>query len=149
MGTPLKPKYIPYSYMDSVGGRLYLLGAPYATTLAPVLRASGLHPRLASGRQLPRPSSYPLLGPEYLLLGTIYPQLRVQGGSWYIPAAGITNQRSSLGDPFYSVGAEPPVFTGMLSRYALRLLGTPYHTVSTLPSHAHQSPSSHFPTSQT
>ena len=31
---------------------------------------------------LPRPSSYPLLGPKYLLLGTIYPQLRVQGGSW-------------------------------------------------------------------
>ena len=118
MGTPVGPKYIPYSYMDSVGGRLYLLGAPYATTLAPVLRASGLHP-------------------ASLLEGN------------YIPAAGITNQRSSLGDPFYSVGAEPPVFTGMLSRNALRLLGTPYHTVSTLPSHAHQSPSSHFPTSQT
>ena len=32
---------------------------------------------------LPRPSSYPLLGPKYLLLGTIYPQLRVQGGSWF------------------------------------------------------------------
>ena len=30
----------------------------------------------------PRPSSYPLLGPKYLLLGTIYPQLRVQGRSW-------------------------------------------------------------------
>ena len=33
---------------------------------------------------VPRPSSYPLLGPKYLLLGTIYPQLRVQGGSWYM-----------------------------------------------------------------
>ena len=33
---------------------------------------------------LPRPSSYPLLGPKYLLYGTIYPQLRVQGGSWYL-----------------------------------------------------------------
>ena len=32
--------------------------------------------------KVPRPSSYPLLGPKYLLLGTIYPQLRVQGGSW-------------------------------------------------------------------
>ena len=32
----------------------------------------------------PRPSSYPLLGPKYLLLGTIYTQLRVQGGSWKI-----------------------------------------------------------------
>ena len=27
-------------------------------------------------------TSYPLLGPKYLLLGTLYPQLRVQGGSW-------------------------------------------------------------------
>ena len=32
---------------------------------------------------IPRPSSYPLLGPKYVLLGTIYPQLRVQGGSWF------------------------------------------------------------------
>ena len=32
---------------------------------------------------LPRPSSYPLLGPKYPLLETIYPQLRVQGTSWY------------------------------------------------------------------
>ena len=39
-------------------------------------------PRL--GFCVPRPSSYPLLGPKYLLLGTIYPQLRVQGGSWYV-----------------------------------------------------------------
>ena len=31
---------------------------------------------------IPRPSSYPLLGPKYLLLGTLYLQLRVQGGSW-------------------------------------------------------------------
>ena len=30
----------------------------------------------------PRPSSYPQLGPKHPLLGTIYPQLRVQGGSW-------------------------------------------------------------------
>ena len=35
----------------------------------------------ASRTSVPRPSSYPLLGPKYLLLGTIYPQLRVQGGS--------------------------------------------------------------------
>ena len=35
------------------------------------------------GPFIPRPSSYPLLGPKYLLLGTIYPQLRVQGGSWF------------------------------------------------------------------
>ena len=32
---------------------------------------------------IPRPSSYPLSGPKYLLLGTISPQLRVQGGSWF------------------------------------------------------------------
>ena len=37
--------------------------------------------------QLPRPSSYPLFGPKYLLLGTIYPQLRVQGGSWSLDCA--------------------------------------------------------------
>ena len=35
------------------------------------------------GFSVPRPSFYPLLGPKYILLGTIYPQLRVQGGSWY------------------------------------------------------------------
>ena len=33
---------------------------------------------------VPRPSSYPLLGPKYLLLGAIYPQLRAQGGSCYL-----------------------------------------------------------------
>ena len=33
-------------------------------------------------RSIPRPSIYPLLDPKYLLLGTIYPYLRVQGGSW-------------------------------------------------------------------
>ena len=32
---------------------------------------------------IPRPSSYPLLGPKYPLLRTIYPQLKVQGRSWY------------------------------------------------------------------
>ena len=31
-----------------------------------------------------RPSSYHLLGHEYLLLGTIYPQLMVPGGSWML-----------------------------------------------------------------
>ena len=30
-----------------------------------------------------RPSLYSLLGPKYPLVGTIYPQLRVQGRSWY------------------------------------------------------------------
>ena len=34
-------------------------------------------------KDLPRPSSYPLLRPKYPLLGTIYPQVRVQGGSWF------------------------------------------------------------------
>ena len=33
---------------------------------------------------IPRPSSYPLCGPKYPLLVTIYPQLRVQGRSWYM-----------------------------------------------------------------
>ena len=40
--------------------------------------------KLSSFRDLPIPSSYPLLGLKYPLLGTIYPELRVQGGSWYI-----------------------------------------------------------------
>ena len=44
-------------------------------------------------KYVPRPSSYPLLGPKYLLLGTIYPQLRVQGGSWLMaPDFGNTPQ---------------------------------------------------------
>ena len=30
--------------------------------------------------QIPRPSKYPLLGPKYLLLMAIHPQLRVLGG---------------------------------------------------------------------
>ena len=33
---------------------------------------------------LPRPSSYPPFGPQYPLLGTIYPQLRVRGRSWLL-----------------------------------------------------------------
>ena len=50
-------------------------------------------PKNIVGMQLePRPSSYPLVGPKYPLLGTIHtyiyiyihPQLRVQGGSWNI-----------------------------------------------------------------
>ena len=32
----------------------------------------------------PRPSIYPLIDPKYPLFGTIYPYLRVQGGSWLI-----------------------------------------------------------------
>ena len=31
---------------------------------------------------IPRPSFYPLLDPKCPLFGTIYPYLRVQGGSW-------------------------------------------------------------------
>ena len=47
------------------------------------------HPRTASYYHFlegykPRPSSYPLSGPKYLALGTIYPKLRVLGGSWSI-----------------------------------------------------------------
>ena len=35
-------------------------------------------------KSIPRPSSYPLLGPKCPLLRTIYPQLRVLGGSWLL-----------------------------------------------------------------
>ena len=38
---------------------------------------------MAKRQEVLRPSSYPLLVPKYPLLGTIYPQLRVQGRSWY------------------------------------------------------------------
>ena len=37
----------------------------------------------ASAARIPRPSIYPLSDPECPLFGTIYPYLRVQGGSWY------------------------------------------------------------------
>ena len=45
----------------------------------------------------PRPSSYPLLGPKYLLLGTLYPQLKVQGGSWNSRVYTIFGAVPSLG----------------------------------------------------
>ena len=60
---------------------------PLPTAGSPLSRVQGsLEASLASEiyLNLPRPSSYPLLGPKYLLSGTIYPQLRVQGGSWYL-----------------------------------------------------------------
>ena len=39
----------------------------------------------------PRPSVYPLLDPKCPLFGTIYPYLRVQGGSWvsYLMSGGV------------------------------------------------------------
>ena len=46
--------------------------------LLKALQVKGLY-RVLPGVQVPRPSSYPLVGPKYPLLGTIYPQLRVQG----------------------------------------------------------------------
>ena len=50
------------------------------------LGALGASMRIPSIRilvSLPRPSFYPLSGPKYPLLGTIYPNLKVQGGSWF------------------------------------------------------------------
>ena len=47
------------------------------------LHCGPLQPPNLTRHRIPRPSSYTLLGPKYPLLGTIYPQLRVQGGSWY------------------------------------------------------------------
>ena len=47
-----------------------------------LLRLSHCRAPLLGATPKPRPSSYPLLGPQYPLLGTIYHQLRVQGGSW-------------------------------------------------------------------
>ena len=45
---------------------------------------------------VPRPSIYPLLDPKYPSFGTIYPYLRVLGGSWYegfVPGDCSTNCR--------------------------------------------------------
>ena len=53
---------------------------------------------------VPRPSSYPQLGPKYPFLRTIYPQLRVQGGSWSSFLPGI-RESSSQGLPRH-----PPYF---------------------------------------
>ena len=53
------------------------LGRPRASHLG--FRVEGLGSD--SKVHLPRPSSYPLLGPKYPLLGTICPQLRVLEGS--------------------------------------------------------------------
>ena len=53
---------------------------PFSLSLHP--KPGILKPSAKQKLNYPRPSSYPLLGPKYLLLGTIYPQLRVQRGSW-------------------------------------------------------------------
>ena len=65
--------FVRVVYLDGQGNLASRLIAPISHIVAPVISMRSL---------LPRPSSYPLLGPKYLLLGTIYPQLRVQGGSW-------------------------------------------------------------------
>ena len=41
----------------------------------------------------------------------------------YAPVAGITEQRVTLGDVFYSISGEPSTFGEMLDRYHERLLG--------------------------
>ena len=47
---------------------------------------------------IPRPSSYPLLGPKYPLLGNICLHLRVLGVPWYsISLAPLTNNRNPAG----------------------------------------------------
>ena len=64
----------------------------------PSLSACSSPPRLLSSStsHTPRPSSYPLLGTKYLLLGTIYPQLRVQVGSWNIFYVSIKRNPKSV-----------------------------------------------------
>ena len=73
-------------------GTVHEVGLPSGRVLVPsnseesvesmVLALVVRHHSFTNYAFVPRPSSYPLLGPKYLLLGTIYPQLRVQGGSW-------------------------------------------------------------------
>ena len=58
-------------------------------------------------QRLPRPSIYPLLDPKYPLFRTIYPYLRVQGGSWQ----GLVHvELGWVG--MYCLGAESPLAQG-------------------------------------
>ena len=59
------------------------MGAPGHVELIVVLACQVARFVHRSG-YVPRPSSYPLLGPKYPELGATYPQLRVLGGSWYV-----------------------------------------------------------------
>ena len=61
----------------------------------------------------PRPSIYPLLDPKCPLFGTIYPYLRVQGGSWllfcgYRPRASSSNSYSNSIRQTRSLSPKPP-----------------------------------------
>ena len=69
-------------YMKIAG--LQLLGFLFCgPPVGPEFRCDSASITTLNDFHLPRPSSYPQLGPKYPLLGTIYPQLRVQGGSSY------------------------------------------------------------------
>ena len=85
-GTLKAPKMI-----FDLGALYHIRGNHKLPRSAAWARISSLHssfhflfryPCITSIYDIPRPSSYPLLGPKYPLLGTIYPQLRVQGRSW-------------------------------------------------------------------
>ena len=57
------------------------------------------------GFKVPRPSIYPLLEPKCPLFGTIYPYLRVQGGSWFrVLGSGVYQEPQA---PFYRVRIRP------------------------------------------
>ena len=86
---------------------LHTLGAQVILNPKPSLRSRAVETKVSSQKDpdgkvrrkyhAPRPSSYTLLGPKYPLLGTIYPQLRVQGRSWQVELR-FRVQGFSLGD---------------------------------------------------
>ena len=61
---------------------MYVIGRSFQQQGGQQLDRSGAKEVAAAVKKdLPRPSIYPLEDPKYRLFGTIYPYLRVQGGS--------------------------------------------------------------------
>ena len=58
----------------------------------------------------PRPSIYPLLNPKCPLFGSIYPYVRVQGGSWLLSQPGDLPPHIGEFLLFFSLGTLPPAF---------------------------------------
>ena len=65
--------------------------------------------RPQTSRNLPRPPIYPLFGPKYALFGTIYPQLRVLGGSWFRVSHPGALQAKPAPCTFETLGPENPL----------------------------------------
>ena len=94
---------IPYAYSpkashtSSLAFRLLYLKPPENMRIQ---NKNSTKTRGYAGSRVPRPSIYPLLDPKYPFLGTIYPDLRFQGGSWYSQRAQYSlNKEYSLNLP--------------------------------------------------